>query len=185
VGVEREVSVDVRILSASHKDLDALVKLGHFRQDLYYRLNVINLHVPALRERPGDVLVLAEHILERLAAMGGGERSVLSESAAEALERYAFPGNVRELENVLERAMTLCDGNVIGVDDLAIQEEGGPDDPSSYGVDDALDAVLESVEKETILNALEQARWNKTAAAKLLGISFGALRYRMQKLGLD
>jgi two-component system response regulator PilR (NtrC family) len=185
VGVEREVSVDVRILSASHKDLDALVKLGHFRQDLYYRLNVINLHVPALRERPGDALVLAEHILEGLAAKGGGGRSVLSESAAEALERYAFPGNVRELENVLERAMTLCDGNVIGVDDLAIQEEGAPDKPGSHGVDDALGAVLESVEKETILNALEQSRWNKTAAAKLLGISFGALRYRMQKLGLD
>jgi two-component system response regulator PilR (NtrC family) len=81
--------------------------------------------------------------------------------------------------------MTLCDGNVIGVDDLAIQEEGAPEEPGSHGVDDALDAVLESVEKETILNALEQSRWNKTAAAKLLGISFGALRYRMQKLGLD
>jgi two-component system response regulator PilR (NtrC family) len=185
VGVEREVAVDVRILSASHKDLDALVKLGSFRQDLYYRLNVINLHVPALRERPEDIRLLANHILERLAAQDGVQLSTLSERAVEALERYAFPGNVRELENILERAMTLCDGNVIGVDDLAIQKAAALDEQADHVADDALDAVLESVEKQTILNALEQSRWNKTAAAKLLGISFGALRYRMQKLGLD
>ena len=185
VGVEREVAVDVRILSASHKDLDAMVKLGQFRQDFYYRLNVINLHVPALRERPGDIRLLAEHILERLASQGGGQPSVLSDAAVEALERYAFPGNVRELENILERAMTLCDGNLIGAADLAIQEEYVAAGAAEEGGDDALDAVLESVEKQTILNALEQSRWNKTAAAKLLGISFGALRYRMQKLGLD
>ena len=185
VGVEREVAVDVRILSASHKDLDALVKLGHFRQDLYYRLNVINLHVPALRERPEDIRLLARHILERLAAQDGVQLSALSESAVEVLERYAFPGNVRELENILERAMTLCDGNVIGVDDLAIQKAEKAESQAGHVADDALDAVLESVEKQTILNALEQSRWNKTAAARLLGISFGALRYRMQKLGLD
>ena len=185
VGVEREVAVDVRILSASHKDLDAMVKLGQFRQDFYYRLNVINLHVPALRERSGDIRLLAEHILERLASESGEERSVLSQPAADALERYAFPGNVRELENILERAMTLCDSNLIGVEDLAIPEEYVPAGQVGEGADDALDAVLESVEKQTIMNALEQARWNKTAAAKLLGISFGALRYRMQKLGLD
>ena len=185
VGVEREVAVDVRILSASHKDLDAMVKLGQFRQDFYYRLNVINLHVPALRERSGDISLLAEHILERLASQSGEERSVLSQPAADALERYAFPGNVRELENILERAMTLCDSNLIGVEDLAIQEEYIPAGQVGEGAEDALDAVLESVEKQTIMNALEQARWNKTAAAKLLGISFGALRYRMQKLGLD
>ncbi len=185
VGVEREVAVDVRILSASHKDLDALVKLGHFRQDLYYRLNVINLHVPALRERPEDIRLLARHILERLAAQDGVQLSALSESAVEVLERYAFPGNVRELENILERAMTLCDGTVIGIDDLAIQQAEKADEQADRVADDALDAVLESVEKQTILNALEQSRWNKTAAARLLGISFGALRYRMQKLGLD
>jgi len=185
VGVEREVAVDVRILSASHKDLDAMVKRGQFRQDFYYRLNVINLHVPALRERSGDIRLLAEHILERLASQSDEERSVLSQPAADALERYAFPGNVRELENILERAMTLCDSNLIGVEDLAIQEEYIPAGQVGEGAEDALDAVLESVEKQTIMNALEQARWNKTAAAKLLGISFGALRYRMQKLGLD
>ncbi len=186
VGVEREVAVDVRILSASHKDLDELVKQGHFRQDLYYRLNVINLHVPALRERPEDIGLLAKHVLERLASQSGVEGPGLSDDAVAALERYAFPGNVRELENILERAMTLCDGNIIDADDLAILKEADGDDRSSVpGDNDALDAVLESVEKETILNALEQSRWNKTAAAKLLGISFGALRYRMQKLGLD
>jgi two-component system, NtrC family, response regulator PilR len=185
VGVEREVAVDVRILSASHKDLDALVKLGDFRQDLYYRLNVINLHVPALRERTEDIPLLADHILERLAAQDGVEQSVLSDGAIAALACYPFPGNVRELENILERAMTLCEGHKIDTDDLAIQSNDEADDSGSYVADDALDAVLQSVEKETILNALEQARWNKTAAAKLLGISFGALRYRMQKLGLD
>jgi len=201
VGAEREVAVDVRILSASHKDLDTMVKLGQFRQDLYYRLNVINLHVPALRERAEDIELLAEHILDRLAAQDGVERSVLSPQAVEALARYAFPGNVRELENILERAMTLCDGNIIHRDDLAIQEDhqageqgNGPSneqvgeqsgEQSGEVGQDALDAVLESVEKEAILNALEQSRWNKTAAAKALGISFGALRYRMQKLGLD
>lgn len=186
VGVEREVAVDVRILSASHKDLDALVKQGAFRQDLYYRLNVINLHVPALRERREDINLLADHVLERLARQGGVDRPLLSDEALRALGRYAFPGNVRELENILERAMTLCDGASIGADDLAILDvdEGGAAE-AAYVPNDALDAVLESVEKETILNALEQSRWNKTAAAKLLGISFGALRYRMQKLGLD
>jgi len=185
VGVEREVAVDVRILSASHKDLDTSVRQGHFRQDLYYRLNVINLRVPPLRERPEDIRLLADHILERFATEDGAQLSALSEGAVEALERYAFPGNVRELENILERAMTLCDGNVIGAEDLAIQQAEGTDERGNQVADDALDAVLESVEKQTILTALEQSRWNKTAAAKLLGISFGALRYRMQKLGLD
>jgi two-component system response regulator PilR (NtrC family) len=186
VGVEREVAVDVRILSASHKDLDELVKLGHFRQDLYYRLNVINLHVPALRERPEDIAILAEHIFERLAAQGGVQRPKLSERAVRALERYPFPGNVRELENILERAMTLCDGNIIESDDLALLDERDADEQARGSAgSNALDSVLESVEKETSLDALEKSRWNKTAAAKLLGISFGALRYRMQKLGLD
>jgi len=186
VGVEREVAVDVRILSASHKDLDALVAQGHFRQDLYYRLNVINLHVPALRERPEDIPLLAEHIFERLARQGGVERPALSGEAAAALESYDFPGNVRELENILERAMTLCDGSTIGVGDLAILSPADAGQRRGDATpDDALDAVLENVEKETIVKALEQSRWNKTAAAKRLGISFGALRYRMQKLGLD
>ncbi|MDX1434757.1 MAG: sigma-54 dependent transcriptional regulator [Gammaproteobacteria bacterium] len=189
VGVEREVAVDVRILSASHRDLDTLVRSGQFRQDLYYRLNVINLHVPALRERAADIPEIADHILARLAEEGGVDKPVLSPGAVQALERYAFPGNVRELENVLERAMTLCEGRVIDESDLAIQSAApSPQVGDGAGAEDDsgdLDMVLESVEKQRILDALEQARWNKTAAARLLGISFGALRYRMQKLGLD
>jgi len=185
VGMEKEVTVDVRILSASHKDLDKLVKAGQFRQDLFYRLNVINLHVPALRERREDIRELAEHILGRLAEQSGVDVPALSDEALAALERYSFPGNVRELENMLERAMTLCEGAVIQVEDLAMPAESEESAPPAEGGGDDLDAVLESVEKETILSALEQARWNKTAAAKRLGISFGALRYRMQKLGLD
>ena len=189
VGVEREVAVDVRILSASHRDLDTLVKSGHFRQDLYYRLNVINLHVPALRDRPEDIPELADHILGRLAEAGQVAKPSLSPAAVEALARYAFPGNVRELENILERAMTLCEGRIIDESDLAIQT-GAPAPQAGDGAGEGddpgdLDMVLESVEKQRILDALEQARWNKTAAAKLLGISFGALRYRMQKFGLD
>jgi two-component system response regulator PilR (NtrC family) len=185
VGVEQEVAVDVRILSASHKDLDTLVKLGRFRQDLYYRLNVINLHVPALRERREDIRVLADHVLARLAEQSEVARPSLSETAVELLENYSFPGNVRELENLLERAMTLREGSVIDEEGFANLRDVGSTAKDAGAARDDLDAVLESVEKETILNALEQARWNKTAAARILGISFGALRYRMQKLGLD
>ncbi|MCP5157154.1 MAG: sigma-54-dependent Fis family transcriptional regulator [Ectothiorhodospiraceae bacterium] len=201
VGAEREVAVDVRILSASHRDLDRLVRDERFRQDLYYRLNVINLHVPPLRERPGDVVQLAGHVLERLAQQVGIPPVHLTRDATTALEAYRFPGNVRELENILERAMTLCDGTAIGVADLALPETRGatasptstaPEPPAPVTTAAGqppsaadLDAMLETVEKERIVRALEQVRWNKTAAAKVLGISFGALRYRMQKLGLD
>ena len=185
VGAPTEVAVDVRILSASHKDLAALVKVGRFRQDLYYRLHVIELHVPALRERPADIPELAEHILGRLSRDGSFAKPALSAEADRALREYPFPGNVRELENILERAMTLCDGSAIQRDDLGISLDAVSPDGSTASDDDGLDTLLESVEKETILNALEQTRWNKTAAAKLLGINFGALRYRMQKLGLD
>jgi two-component system, NtrC family, response regulator PilR len=185
VGAHKEVSIDVRILSASHKDLSALVKVGRFRQDLYYRLHVIELKVPALRERPEDIPQLADHILTRLAEQTSGEKSALSPAAASALKEYSFPGNVRELENILERAMTLCAGASIQVDELGISLDADEREIAEADTKDDLDAVLQSVEKETIVNALEQTRWNKTAAAKLLGISFGALRYRMQKLGLD
>ena len=184
VGSQKEVAVDVRILSASHADLGALLAAGRFRQDLYYRLHVIELRVPALRERPGDIPLLADYVLERLATQTGVERPVLSEAALQALEGYDFPGNVRELENLLERAMTLCEGNRIDVGDLGLQntapasEVGEPEAPR-------LDSVLENVEKERILAALEQVHWNKTAAARLLGLNFGALRYRMQKLGIE
>jgi len=190
VGASREVPVDVRILSATHKDLAALVREGNFRQDLYYRINVIELNVPPLRERPEDIPLLADHILERLARQAGGVKPALSEAALAALGRYPFYGNVRELENVLERAMTLSEGQTIEVENLGLPIDEAEETASTAGETPSsgpadLDALLVSVEKERILEALERARWNKTAAARFLGISFGALRYRMQKLGLE
>ncbi len=190
VGAEKEVPVDVRILSASHRDLAALVAAERFRQDLYFRLDVINLAVPSLRERPEDIPELCAHVLARLAGQARSGMPKLSDDAVAVLKSHTFPGNVRELENVLERAMTLCEGSEIRASDLglsgSIQEEGSQEDADGSPQDaDDLDAVLESVERKTIVNALEQSRWNKTAAAKLLGISFGALRYRMQKFRID
>jgi two-component system response regulator PilR (NtrC family) len=191
VGEHREVPVDVRILSATHRDLDALVRDGRLRQDLYYRINVIELHLPALRERPEDIPQLADHILTRLAQESGVEQPILSERALHALQAYAFPGNVRELENTLERAMTLCEGNTIEPEvfgSLQPEEAARPvsePKPTQAGQKADLDSLLISVEKGTILKALEQTNGNKTAAAKVLGISFGALRYRMQKLELE
>ncbi|MGF1614937.1 MAG: sigma-54-dependent transcriptional regulator [Gammaproteobacteria bacterium] len=191
VGEQRESPVDVRILSATHRDLDALVQEGRLRQDLYYRINVIELRLPALRERPDDIPLLAEHILARLAGDTGLAGITLSQHALAALQGYAFPGNVRELENILERAMTLCEGPIIEVEALGLntREEAaravGPGSPVTVPEGADLDAFLVSVEKNTIVRALEQTRWNKTAAAKLLGITFGALRYRLQKLGLE
>ena len=190
VGSEKEVPVDVRILSASHRDLAALVAAERFRQDLYFRLDVINLTVPSLRDRPEDIPELCAHVLSRLAGQSASGVPTLSDDAVALLQSYPFPGNVRELENVLERAMTLCEGSEIQAADLGlpgnVQSEAVTGDPEGQSPEsDDLDAVLESVERKTILNALEQSRWNKTAAAKLLGISFGALRYRMQKFRID
>ena len=204
VGGEREIPVDVRILSASHQNLAERVRAGRFRDDLYYRLDVITLRIPPLRERPEDLSPLAHHVLERIAGNLGATVPRLDDEAMAALTRYPFPGNVRELENVLERAVALCESDHISVDDLGLERRepgdaaapgagdaaaasaaGGAEPAAAAARDGPLDEVLESVEKETILRALEQSRWNKTQAAKLLGLSFGALRYRMQKLGLD
>ncbi len=187
VGSQKEQPVDVRILSATHKDLARLVRENAFRQDLYYRINVIELKVPALRERLGDIPQLADHFLGQIASRWGMSAPHLSEAAMEALKRYRFPGNVRELENILERAMTLCEGMVIQVEDLQLPEEDEEEtvpDESPTG-EHSLEDYLEHREKEAILRALEQTRYNKTAAAKLLGISFRALRYRLKKLGID
>jgi two-component system response regulator PilR (NtrC family) len=184
IGAQKETPLDVRILSATHKDLAALVEAGGFRQDLFYRINVIQMHVPSLRERSEDIPVLANHILERL-ANHGGNAPTLSEEAMEALLAYPFPGNVRELENILERAITLCEGNVIREEDLRLPSAvTTPTAPPEAGTV-ALEPYLDTIEKETIIKALEQTRYNKTAAAKLLGITFRALRYRLKKLGLD
>ena len=189
VGEPKEVSVDVRLLSATHKPLERLVADSQFRQDLFYRINVIELKVPPLRERREDLPVLAAYILERLAE--GGAVPKIDQSALEALYRYPFPGNVRELENILQRAYTLCEGDIISHDHLQLPEHGGSDVetagelPIEDNGEAGLDSQLEQIERETIVKALEANRWNKTATARALGITFRALRYRLKKLGLD
>lgn len=184
LGGQKEISIDVRILCATHQNLAELVKAGCFRQDLFYRLNVIELPIPALRERLGDLPLLAEHILDKLAASSQLPCLRLSAAAMQSLQAYPFPGNVREMENILERAFILCESEIIDVKDLdlpAVKAAGAP--PSLSG--NSLEERLEDVERETILQALEQARYNKTAAARILGITFRALRYRLKKLELE
>ncbi len=187
VGDTREIPVDVRFLSASHKDLSALVAEGEFREDLYYRINVIDLRVPPLRERGDDVTLLATHVLQRLSASMGITLPTLSPAARERLLEHDFPGNVRELENLLERALTMADGGSIEAEDIQIR--GGParsaNSPGVAAGEAPLESQLQDMEREAIVQALEQTRYNKTAAAKLLGISFRQLRYRIKKLGLD
>jgi two-component system response regulator PilR (NtrC family) len=180
VGASKEESVDVRILSATHKNLSEMVRKGEFREDLYYRINVIELHVPALRDRGDDIVDLASHILQRL----GSSIDALDESAVKGLMNYAFPGNVRELENILERAVTLSAGNQITGADLAIRPaETEPVTASSDGA--FLGNQVEDVQRQAIVDALEKTRYNKTAAAKLLGLTFRQLRYRIKKLGIE
>lgn len=182
VGAERESKVDVRILSATHRNLGERVRSGEFREDLYYRINVIELKVPALRERGDDILLLARHMLDR----HGRRPETLTEAASRALVAYPFPGNVRELENLLERAVTLCPEGPIDVSDLNLKApatNAAPDSRSQAAGD--LGDQIESVERQAIVEALEKTRYNKTAAAKLLGLSFRQLRYRIKKLGID
>ena len=192
IGGEREIPTDVRILSATHKDLGQLVEAGQFRQDLYYRLNVIQLPVPSLRDRSEDVPRLAEHYLEKLARDNAQPDLSLDGSALQALCDYDFPGNVRELENILERATTLCENNTITLADLqlpagtTLPPAAAPDPvPETASGTVPLDDYMENIEKDALLKALEQTRYNKTAAARLLGITFRALRYRLKKLGLE
>jgi two-component system response regulator PilR (NtrC family) len=186
VGAQRETSVDVRILSATHRNLGEMVRTGRFREDLYYRINVIELRVPALRDRPEDLPLLAEHILTRL-AQDGKTPARLAPDAAALLKTYGFPGNVRELENILERATTLAEGAMIRAEDIHLQSaaESEEAEPLTGPGNQPLGKQLDEVEKEAIRKALEQARYNKTAAAKLLGMSFRQLRYRIKKLGLE
>jgi two-component system response regulator PilR (NtrC family) len=188
IGAQQEIPINVRILSATHKDLHELTETGRFRQDLYYRINVIELPMPSLRERPEDIPLLTEHFLRQIAREWQTGMPRLSPDAMTALQHYAFPGNVRELENILERAMTLCEGNVIQESDLRLSAGNGPRRgefarPDLNGQD--LDAALNNNERDAILHALEQTRYNKTAAAKLLGLSFRQLRYRIKKLGIE
>ena len=187
VGSQTEIKVDVRVLCATHKDLGDLVAHGRFRQDLYYRLNVIQLHIPSLRERTGDIPLLAEQTCARLAGNLGMKSPRLTPETMDTLARYAFPGNVRELENVLERALTLCNGTEITPEDLhlPVSAAEGEDGDELLEGDESLDDYLERIERVAIENALARTSQNKTAAAKLLGISFRALRYKLEKLGID
>jgi two-component system, NtrC family, response regulator PilR len=190
VGEAREETVDVRILSATHKNLADLVAQGQFREDLYYRINVIEMRVPALRERSGDIGEIAEAILERLAKRSHAAAAAISPDAITLLQTYPFPGNVRELENVLERALTLSTGGMITPEHVRLRGAARPaalEQPVAPLRDGstALGSQLESIEREAIVKALEKTRYNKTAAAKLLGMSFRALRYRIKKLGIE
>jgi two-component system response regulator PilR (NtrC family) len=211
IGATAEEAVDVRIISATHQNLAQCVEDGKFRQDLFYRLNVIELVVPALRERLDDLEPLADAILTRVA--GAGPRPLLGPGVLDALRAYAFPGNVRELENILERAMAFADGGVIEVSDLALKGAGTvpaaavvalapPDAPPAPPADAAPDGFefaasqpqalpqclpeyLAQIERDIILRALAQTQFNRTQAAQLLGISFRQLRYQMQKLNIQ
>ena len=210
IGSQQELSVHVRILSATHKDLTAEVERGTFRQDLFYRINVIELRVPSLRERAEDIPVLAEDLLSRVADDYQVPKPRLSSEAISELTKYHFPGNVRELANILERAITLCENDIIMPDNLQLTFTSPTDEqltkPVYDGEDEApepeeaidktpgsalpkdeesLDSYLENIEKSVIVDALETTRWNKTAAARKLGITFRALRYKLKKLGLD
>jgi two-component system response regulator PilR (NtrC family) len=198
VGAAEEIPVDVRILSATHKDLHALVAAGQFREDLFYRINVIELKVAPLRDRRADIAILTAHTLKTLAKSLDVQVPVLTEEAEAKLANYSFPGNVRELENILERAVALTGNDEISAEDIQIQRTATqvpasePDDAAT-GMStpktrpqpgDRLGDQLESVERDAIVAALEETRYNKTAAAKRLGLTLRALRYRMQKLGI-
>jgi two-component system, NtrC family, response regulator PilR len=194
IGESREETVDVRILSATHRNLADLVAEGRFREDLFYRINVIEMRVPSLRERTDDIPDLAAAILERLSRRMRVDTPRLDDGALTVLRNYPFPGNVRELENVLERAMTLCTGGTITADNIKVRAAVRPTSDTSaqaaaraasLEAGGALGTQLEDIERDAIVKALEKTRYNKTAAAKLLGMSFRALRYRIKKLGIE
>ncbi len=185
IGELYEIPVDVRILSASHKNLLEEINAGRFRQDLYYRVNVIELRVPTLSERLSDIPDLASTILKKLAKNQHKAPITLQPECLNVLQNYHFPGNVRELENILERAMAMCEGDVIEVKDLYLPQVTMPAPAVSSFNSANLPGFLLDQEKELILDALKKTKWNRTAAARLLGISFRTLRYRLKKLGLD
>jgi len=199
VGAEREIPIDIRIISATHQNISAAVSEGRFRDDLYYRLNVIDIYVPRLKERPEDIPALTNHILARLSA--GNRTTAISRAALDRLLTYDFPGNVRELENILSRAVALSDSDTLDTHDIQLQplsdSQGAAAAASSVtgaepeSITDMLDVQgdleshLAGIEKAILEQALQAHRWNKTATAKALGITFRSLRYRLKKLGLE
>jgi len=194
IGAREEVKVDVRILSATHQALKPLVESGKFRSDLYFRLNVIELHMPSLKERQEDIPILANYFLKEVNEQWDNtEAPVLSEAAMAALKSHNYTGNVRELINILQRAVTMCDGSVIQPDDLMLEHIGRPEPPvASVPVpapekteDTSLDTYMEDIEKQMLEDALKAARYNKTRAAEILGISFRSFRYKLKKFGID
>lgn len=191
VGGTNEEAVDVRIISATHKNLSEMMDTGLFRQDLYYRLNVIQLKMPALRDRPSDIPLLATLLLGRLCAALKIPMPKIDDAALAYMKKLPFPGNVRELENMLERALAMCDSNIITIDDLMNDDEFRLNGKKKLSFDPdqtlevSLSDYLEDIEKRAIIKALNKANNNKTAAAKLLGVSFRTLRYRLAKLGLS
>lgn len=187
IGANTEINIDVRILSATHKNLLNEIQNDQFRQDLYYRINVIELRVPSLLEHKEDIPILVDTLLNRFEYHK--KLPKVSTSAMAALKQYSFPGNVRELENILERALALCENAVINVEDLQLpQIENNNSDENQESLNnenDPLDDFLEEQQREAIIEALNETKWNRTAAAKLLGISFRALRYRLKKLNIE
>ncbi len=192
IGTQQEIPIDVRILSATHKNLQNEINANNFRSDLFYRINVIELKVPTLKDRCEDIPLLCEFFLKRLAKESNHAQAKISEQALNALVNYHFPGNVRELENILEGAYTLCENNIIAEEDLSLPpaQKTTMSDHTTVSdrtpdIGESLDHFLEDIEKEVISNTLERVKWNKTNAAKELGITFRSLRYRLKKLGLD
>ncbi len=192
IGGREEVKVDVRVVSASHQILKPLVESGKFRSDLYFRLNVIELHMPSLQERREDIPLLAKHFLQDISEQWHeGETLEISPAAMDALKGHHYTGNVRELINILQRAMTMAEGSVIYPDDLMLEHVGGPAEvalPAAENVepgDGSLDTVIEDIEKQMLEEALKKARYNKTKAAEILGISFRSFRYKLKKYGID
>ncbi|NBB92387.1 MAG: response regulator [Gammaproteobacteria bacterium] len=187
IGGREELKVDVRILSATHKALKPQVEAGEFRNDLYYRLNVIELPMPALRERRGDIRLMAEHFLGVIGEQWGEPPRKLSTEAMDTLQNHKFSGNVRELVNILQRAVTLCEGDEITVEDLNIDQSMLDEDnvEISPPEDRSLDDYMEDIERRILEKALVEAKYNKTEAARQLGISFRSLRYKLKKYDID
>jgi two-component system response regulator PilR (NtrC family) len=203
IGSETEIDVDFRVISASHQDLESLVQQGKFRQDLFFRIHVMDLVLPPLRERGQDILILAQHFIQKVSREWEIPAKALTPRAKEFLLAQYYPGNVRELRNIIERAITLSDEDYIDVQHLqsaplrrSVQMQTPSVDQmlttsseltlsSKKLPDEGLELYLENIEKEILLNALNITHWNRTLAAKKLGMSFRSLRYRLKKFGLD